>query len=277
MKTFDLPSLSTHRKALAEPAGAAEVLWKPLYRAGTVAALLTVVLTLISLPVYLVWPPPNGLQPTASTVIDFFTIFQSNWLHGLFDLDLVMLIATLLVVPLNLALFMSLRRVSPSWMAIALALSLMGSAAYLVINPSFTMLSLSHTYAASSQVQRPLIVAAGQATLTAYQGTGFDMYYLWGAFSLLIMAVVMLRSTIFNKATGYLGLITGILMLVPPTVGTIGIVLAFLSLLPMLAWYLLLARRLWQLGRPVSPEAAQASAKPETAELGGNGRLEGES
>jgi Domain of unknown function (DUF4386) len=254
MKTFDLFSFSTHRKTLAEPAGTAEVTWKPLYRAGAVAALLTMGLTLISLPVYLVWPPPDGLQPTASTVIDLFTIFQHNWLHGLFDLDLVMLIAALLMVPLNLALFMSLRHVNPSWMAIALVLSLMGSAAYLAINPCFTMLSLSQTYAASSQVQRPLIVAAGQATLSAYQGTGFDMYYLTGAFSLLIMAVVMLRSATFHKITGYLGLLTGILMLVPPTVGTVGIVLALLSLLPMLAWDLLLARRLWQLGRPVSLE-----------------------
>jgi len=253
MNTFDLPSLSAHRKALAEPAGAEE---GPFYRVGAVAALLTVALTLLSLPVYLVWPPPDGLQPTALTVIDLFAIFQNNWLHGLFDLDLVMLIATILVVPLNLALFMSLKRVSPSWMAIALALSLMGSAAYLAVNPSFTMLSLSHTYAASSQVQRPLVIAAGQAVLSAYQGSGFDMYYLWGAFSLLIMAVVMLRSAVFNQTTGYLGLITGLLMLVPPTVGTVGVILALLSLLPLLAWYLLLAWRLWQLGRPISPEAA---------------------
>ena len=274
MKTFDLHSLSAHHKVLVEPAGvAAELAWKPLYRVGAVAALLTVVFTLISLPVYIVWPPPGGLQPTVSTVIDFFTIFQNNWLHGLFDLDLVMLICTILVVPLNFALFISLRRTNPSWMGIALALSLVGSATYLAINPSFTMLSLSHTYLASSNVQRPLIVAAGLTSLSAYQGTGFDMYYIWGAFSLLIMAVVMLRSTVFNKATAYLGLITGILMLVPPTVGMVGVVLAFLSLLPMLVWYFLLARRLSQLGRPVLPETAQVSAELEAS--GSGGRQEG--
>src|SRR5581483_9626376 len=131
MKPFNLPSLSTRSQALAEPAGAAEVPWKPLYRVGAVAAPADSDVTLLSLPVYLVWPLPDGLQPMASTVIDFFAILQNNWLHGLFDLDLVMLITTLLVVPLNLALFMSLRRVNPSWMAIALELSLMGSAAYL--------------------------------------------------------------------------------------------------------------------------------------------------
>ena len=194
-------SFFAYHGELTEPAN--EIAWKPFYRIGAVAALLTVVLTLISLPVYLLWPLPNGLQLTASTVTDLFSIFQNNWLHGLFDLDLVMLLATILVVPLNLALFICLRYVSPAWMSIALALSLIASAAYLAVNPSFTILSLNHAYyATSGQEQRSLVVAAGQATLAAYQGTGFDMYYIWGAFSILIMAVVMVRSTIFKKTTG---------------------------------------------------------------------------
>lgn len=273
MKAFDLHPLFAQDKMLTEPPNAAaENNWKPLYRVGAVMALLITTFTLISLPIYLVWPPPGNLQPTVETVIDLFAIFQNNWLRGLVDLDLVMLISAVLLVPLNLALFVSLQRANPSWMAIALVLSLMGSAAYMAINASFAMLSLSHTYATSSEVQQPLIVAAGQASLSAYQGTGFDMYYLLGSFSMLIVAIVMLRSTVFNRATGYLGLLTGILMLVPPTVGLVGVAFSLLSLLPMLAWDILLAWRLWHLGRVVPKKPAQVSA-----ELGGNGHQEGTS
>jgi hypothetical protein len=44
-----------------------------------------------------------------------------------------------------------------------------------------------------------------------------------------------------------------------------------------LAWYLLLARRLLQLGQPVLPETAQASAELEATRSGDNGWLKGRS
>ncbi len=265
MHAFKVHPSSTHGSPLAEPVGeAAETSWKPLYRMGALAALLTVVLTVLSAPVYLIWPLP-GVQANTATVLDYYTIFQGNWLRGLFDLDLIMVISAVLVVPLGLALFISLRRASPSWMAIALGLSLIGSAAYLAVNPAFTMLTLSQTYAATAPVQQPLVVAAGQATLATYQGTGFDLYYVCTALGFLIISVVMLRSTVFSKLTGSLGLIMSICMLIPPTVGIVGLVMSILSLLPMLFWDLLLARRLWQLSQSVAPHAG---------ETGENGQLE---
>lgn len=268
MHAFTFHLFSPRGSLLAKSAGAAtEAGWKPLYRLGALAALLTVVLTLLSVPVYLVWPLP-GVQANPATVLDYYTIFRSNWLRGLFDLDLIMVISAVLVMPLGLALFISLRRVSPSWMAIALGLSLMGSAVYLAVNPAFTMLTLSQTYAVTDPVQQPLVVAAGQATLATYQGTGFDLYYICMALGFLIISVVMLRSTVFSKLTGSLGLIMSMCMLIPPTVGMVGFIMSILSLLPMLFWNLLLVRRLWQLSQPVV-----ALVDPSAGGAGGDGRL----
>jgi hypothetical protein len=269
MRACKLQPFSTRAGPLAEPVdAAAEAGWKPLYRMGALAAILTMMLTLLSAPVYLIWPLP-GIKANTATVLDYYAIFQGNWLRGLFDLDLIMVISAVLIVPFGLALFISLRRASPSWMALALGLSLMGSATYLAVNPAFTMLTLSQTYVATAPVQQPLVVAAGQATLAVYQGTGFNLYYVCTALGFLIISVVMLRSAIFSKLTGSLGLIMSICMLIPPTVGMVGLVMSLLSLLPMLFWDLLLARRLWHLGQP-----AVALVGPSTGGTGGDGLQE---
>jgi hypothetical protein len=247
MKTFNMPPPPVERKVMGKPGKeTAEFPWKPLYRIGAAAALSTVMLIIIAIPIFLVWPPPGDLLPTASTVIDSFALLQNNWLLGLLSFDLVMLVSAVLLIPIYLALYVSLRRASPSLMAIALTLGLVGIAAYFAVNPAFTMLSLStHYAAATSEAQRALFVAAGLATLAGYQGTGFDMYYVLSA---------MLRSAIFSKGTAYLGIAAGILMIVPATAGIIGVYLSLLSLLPLVAWYLLIAQRLLRLVRNLSQE-----------------------
>lgn len=79
---------------------------------------------------------------------------------------------------------------------------------------------------------------------------------------MLIIAVVMLRSAVFGRPTGYIGLLTGALMLIPATAGTVGLVLSLISLAPALVWDILIARRLFQLA--ASP-AKVATVEAQTA------------
>jgi len=64
---------------------------------------------------------------------------------------------------------------------------------------------------------------------------------------LLILAVVMLRSQVFSKITGWFALAAAILMTVPSTAGPIGMVFALLSLVPWAVFLVLAARRLLKL------------------------------
>ncbi len=73
------------------------------------------------------------------------------------------------------------------------------------------------------------------------------MSYVLGAVAGLIISAVMLRSNIFSKVTAYVGILMNVMMLVPPTVGTIGLLLSLISLVPLAIWYILIARRLFQL------------------------------
>jgi hypothetical protein len=244
MKTSNIESPFASQKSVNEPhTKMADSAWKLLYRIGAVAALIIVVLIVIEIPILIAWPPP-------STVIGYFTLFQNNWLLGLLNLDLLFMLSNALLILMYLALYAALRRASPSFMAIALTLGLVGIAAYFASNTALELLSLSNQYAAATTgAQRSTFLAAGQAMLAIYQGTAFDVYYVLNAVATLIISVVMLRSTLFSKVTASMGIVTGVLMLVPSTVGTIGLYLSLLSLVPFVIWSVMIARRLFMLAQ----------------------------
>lgn len=214
---------------------------RSLYRVGGAAAITMAVLIPIQIMILVVWPPP-------STIIGWFTLFEKNKLIGLLDMDLLIIVDQVLIVMVILTLYIALRRTSQSFMAIALTLTLVGVATYFASTAAFEMLSLSEHYvAATTDVQRSIFLAAGQAMLATYQGTAFDIGYVLEGVGLLIIAVVMLRSKVFSKRTAYVGIVLGVMSLVPPTVGTIGLIFAFGSLAPVDVWDILIARRLFKL------------------------------
>ena len=217
--------------------------WKSLYRVGGAAALITLVLIPIQIVIFIAWPPP-------STVDGYFTLFQDNWLLGLLNLDLLYMLTNVLMILIFLALYAALRRVNQSCMAIGLTFGLVGIAAYFASNTAFEMLSLSGQYAAATEAQKAMFLSAGETLLAIYKGTAFAVYYILNAIALLIFSVVMLQSNIFSKVTAYVGILMGVLMLVPSTAGTIGLYFALISLVPTAIWLILITRRLFRLGQP---------------------------
>lgn len=217
--------------------------WKSLYKIGGAAALLVAVFVPIQIIVFVISPPP-------STVIGWFTLFQNNWLLGLLDMDLLLIVDQVLTGLVLLALYIALRRVSQSFMLIALTATLLGIAAYFASTTAFNMLSLSNQYAAATtEAQRAVFLAAGQAMVTIWTGTAFDIGYILVGVALLITSVVMLQSTLFSKLAAYVGILLGVMSLIPASAGTIGLVFALGSLLPLEIWYILIGLRLLQLGR----------------------------
>ena len=218
--------------------------WNWLYKVGGAAVLIIAVFIPIQIIVFVAWPPP-------STVIGYFTLFQNNRLLGLLDLDLLLIADTALFIPMLLALYVALRRVSESFMAIATTLGFFGIAAYFASNTAFNMLSLSDQYAAATtDAQRAMFLSAGQAMLAIYQGTAFHVNYILGAVAPLIISVVMLRSGIFSKVTAYMGILANVVafgLYVP----MIGILLSLISVVFLEIWYILIAQRLFHLGRSV--------------------------
>lgn len=211
-----------------------------VYRVGAVASLIIVALFPIQIIAFAMGPLPT-------TTIGWFTLLQNNKLLGLLDLDLLYLADQALLVPIFLALYVALRRANKTYMILATTLALIGIAVYFATNPAFSMLYLSDQYAAATTAaQSSIFLAAGQAILAVSQGTGWYMFNVLNSVAPLVISVVMLRSNIFSKATAYVGILANVLGLTF-FVPTIGVYLLLISAVVLQIWFILIARRLYQL------------------------------
>lgn len=246
-KKASVGSSENRQHMVGSRAETADSRWKDLYTVGGAAALIIGVFIPIQIIVFIVSPPP-------STVIDYFTLFQHNRILGLLDLDLLLIVDTALSIPILLALYVALRRASESLMAIATALGFVGISAYFASNTAFNMLFLSDQYAAATtDAQRSMFLAAGEAMFAIYQGTAFHINYVLGGVALLTISVVMLRSNVFSKVTAYAGILANVLVF-GLYVPTIGISLSIISVVFLEIWYILIARRLFRLGSALRKE-----------------------
>jgi hypothetical protein len=206
---------------------------------GAIAALTVVVLIPLQAAVFLLSPPP-------STVEDFFALFQTNPLLGLVDLDLLLTLDYLVMVPFYLALTVVISRVAPAWGSLALVAGLFSVILFIVSREAtFSMWMLSNQYvAASSATDRAELLATGRTLLTFYDGGTFSTSYILGAVSTLLFSIAMVRHRVFGRLPGLVGVVTGLTMLIPATAGPVGLALALVSLIPTTAWLILLSRHL---------------------------------
>jgi len=222
--------------------------WSLLNKLAGAAALITVALIPIQIVVFIAIPPP-GFQPTSSTVAGWFALLHNHRFLGLLDLDLILIIDQVLAIPIALALYVVLRKVNHSLMAIATAFSLVAIAAYLAANGAFSMLSLSEQYAAATtEAQRSLVLAAGLAVFSTHTGTAFQVSYILGSIALLITSLVILRGNVFTRVTASMGILSSVIglgLFVPK----IGIFLSFVSVPFLMIWDILIARKFFQLAR----------------------------
>lgn len=216
--------------------------WSPLFKAGSLAALLIVAFIPVQILVYAAWPPP-------ATVEGWFDLFARSAFIGLLDMDLLLLVDYLLMGVVVLALYMLLRRMAPVLMTGALALQFLGIAAYFSSATAFEMLALSRQYAAATAAEQESLRAVGQVLLATWQGTAFNVSYVLGGLVVLAITGALQRSRLFGKPILYVGWVMGAMMLVPPTVGKLGVYLSLASLLPTVVWLVLVARCLFVVGR----------------------------
>jgi hypothetical protein len=220
----------------------ADPIYKALYGIGGVAAALMVLVTVLHSGVFFVIGLPKS-------VVEWFELFQGSALSGLLAFELLLVVYVILAIPQALALYAALRRTSPSLMSIFLALSLVGTVAFVASRPAFEMLSLSDAYtAATTDAQQAAYIAAGEATLAAFDGTGYWVSYILGSIGGLVISAVILQSAVFSRITAYFRIASSVLdfgIFVP----TIGLYIALFSVFCLLGFNILVARRLLQLGR----------------------------
>jgi hypothetical protein len=203
------------------------------------AALVVVAFMPIQIAVYVMYPPPT-------TVTEWFSLFQENWIIALLDMDLLIVVEYVLLLLLYVALWAVLRQWNGAFATLALVLQIVGTATYFSSAVAFEMLSLSNEYAAATTGdEKSIILAAGHAILANWQGTAFSIsYVLAGAATLTISLVIPKTRYLFGRGAAYSGIIAGTFSLVPSTARLLGVVLSLLSLAPLAVWLVLVSRRL---------------------------------
>jgi hypothetical protein len=232
--------------------------WSGLYRAGGVACLVMIAAMVVGSITFVLSPPPTG------DVTEWFALFQRSGLLGMMDMDLVMLVGYLALIPLVIALYVLMRRRSEAVMAIAAGSAGVAIATHFASSRVFEMLALSRQYAvAATEAQRAALLAAGQSMLTTYlgsfggpavlggwnfQGTAFNVsYVLWSVAGIAISAV-MVRGGEFGKVAGWIGIV-GFAAAFGLFLPVVGVTLSLVSLALQLIWFVLVARGLFRAAR----------------------------
>lgn len=230
---------------------------KSLYKIAGAAVLIAVLLMLLDIVTTIV--SKEVIQFGTNAATDWFAIYQNNWFSGLRNLGFLNVLEMILTIPMFFALYAAHRHVNKTYAALAMILSLVGMAIYISNNPAVPMFVLSSKFAAASNdTQRTMFAAAGEALLARgedFSPGAFTGFFI-GEIANIILAFVMLRGRIFGKVTSYAGIV-GISLLTVytiwvtfiPALQGAAMILAMVGGPLSTVWSILIARRLFQLGR----------------------------
>jgi len=212
---------------------------------GLAAILLYAIATMILLPIL-------GAQP--ETAEDCLEMLHTHRIVGLIRLDLLTVLIMPVFYPVYFAVYHAMREVAAPFPLFWLLLLFAGVTLFLATPSALPLSSLSDQYyAAETEQARAGIAAAAKAILSS------DMWHMTGAVtgSLLTqiagigLSVLMMRSPVFGKRLGLLGVITHSLdlahfiayILAMETLSTVLIGIAGVLYLPLYGWMAVRLRR----------------------------------
>lgn len=196
---------------------------------------------------------------------EWFALLRAAPFVGMTLLGLIDVMNYGLLALVFLSLFAALRKTDPVAMSMATLFGFFGFVIYLTSNQAFGMLTLSEKYFSASSAQaQASYLAAGEALL-AMDGSGAvysGLAYLASLFFVLlgglIVSIIMLRSQLFSKATGVVGILANSLaLLIFPAMALFPAILWLppsLSAPFRLTWYVLIAYHLIKLANAEAKE-----------------------
>lgn len=237
---------------LPSTSGIVDTKWKSVIFLGSVCTFIALAGTIIDIVFGTITGGNLGELP--QTALDRISQIQSNPLLGLYNLDLLNIIIQLIMIPAYLALYVVLSKIQPGFSLLAFIFFLVGTITMVTGNAALPMYELSSKYfAASSEAQKILLAAAGEALLVKGIHGSYGMFigFILPNLGGILISWLMLKSGIFTKTNAWLGLIGSImisfyLILVTfvPEVKSMATLFAAPGGIMLMVWMLLFAFRL---------------------------------
>jgi len=227
-----------------------------IYIIGGIAALVVLVGSLLD--VFIGMSLGGDLTGLPSTAAGRFAQFKDNWLLGLYNLDLLNLITTLIMVPAFFALFWAHRKANGAFSGLAMTIFIIGVSAFVTCNTALPMYELSLKYAAADAGQQTVLLGAGESMLA--RGAHGSLGVFWGfsliLFSEMIMSLVMFTGKLFSKTNAIFGFAGSSLMLLyvilvtfVPAAKTAAMAVSAPGGILLIVWIIMFTLRLFRLSR----------------------------
>lgn len=232
---------------------------KNLYILAGAAALGAVLVGIIEIAINFV---PDSAAPR-DIILEWFQLYQRSPFMGLRNMGLLNILLNLLAIPVYLALYaVHCEKPQKPFAALAMVIAYLGIGVFLSTNRAFPMLTLSQQYtAAATDAQRAMIESAGLAMLSVSEShsSGTFLAFFLTEMAGLFISVVMLRSEIFSRINAWAGIIGFSMLALFEYFSSFAIglnswtmLLAMISGIFSMVWYILLALRLFKLANEVS-------------------------
>lgn len=189
--------------------------WESIYILGAITTAIVILGTVLDIIIGNILG--GDLSTIPKTATERFTQFNDNWLLGLYNLDMLNLLTTILMVPTYFALYAAHRRVNSAYAQLSLIVYIIAAAVFIANNVALPMYELSKNYANTTiEAQKSLFAAAGESLLIkgAHGSLGAFYGFVLSTLASIIMSFGMLRGKVFSKTNSYFGIIGGLLLLV---------------------------------------------------------------
>jgi Domain of unknown function (DUF4386) len=222
--------------------------WRGLYRAGSIAAILFLMLTIVSIALVYVTPQPPSTGETGTLPGGVATLNYIIEHKAVYLLNMVVFVGPVsLTIVVFLALFVALQQVSKSIAAIG---ALVGIVSVVLCEipfaPLFGLVPLSDQYAAATTAAQRAAVATTADGLLAQVNTVSVGGVLF-AVGVLLISFAMLRG-VFHKAVALVGILTGVIGIICESLRPImGASYSIYSI--MLIWLILVGWKLYRLSQ----------------------------
>lgn len=228
--------------------------WRHVYVIGAVVACIVLTATVLDITLTMVPALDASTVPTTAPAW-LEQLAETPWL-GLRNLDLLNAALSLIGLPLYLAIAGAHRATRPALATLAFVFAVVGAVLFAGNNVALPMLDLARSWAHAGPPARAALETAAEGLLArgAHGSFGALPGFLVSEIGTLLAAIVMLRGRVFGRATGWIGIVGTITLMVytvaitvTPGSETLMKGLAAPAGVLMLAWYALSARTLWRL------------------------------